>query len=118
MRMPLERAREIGWQDQMYDLLRKRGVTIFAYVPDAGHKIAIERAIADADLTAVPLTSDAILTMRGDFGEANPWPYAIAETATPTKARTCSDAHCSADAETGIRKILRALSPAPHHYTR
>jgi sulfopyruvate decarboxylase alpha subunit len=126
--MPLNESLESGWQDQMYDLLRKGGVTIFSYVPDAGHKTAIERAIADADVTAVPLTSEqegvalgagahlggakavllmqssgagncinmlsliengrfpflAIVTMRGDFGEANPWQYAMGQAVQPT----------------------------------
>ena len=30
-----------GWQDELYDLLRRHNVTQFAYVPDAGHRILI-----------------------------------------------------------------------------
>ncbi len=32
-----------GWQHEVYDLLRKHDVTQFGYVPDAGHKILINR---------------------------------------------------------------------------
>jgi sulfopyruvate decarboxylase TPP-binding subunit len=126
--MKLEASPESRWQDDLYGLLRKGGVSIFSYVPDAGHKIAIERALADPDVIAVPLTSEqegvalaagahlggaksvllmqssgagncinmlsliengrfpflAIVTMRGDFGEANPWQYAMGQAVQPT----------------------------------
>src|SRR3954447_7026658 len=116
-------ASQSRWQDQLYELLRKGGVTVFSYVPDAGHKIAIERALADPDAIAVPLTTEqegvalaagahlggaksvllmqssgtgncinmlslianglfpflTIVTMRGDFGEANPWQFAMGQ---------------------------------------
>ena len=108
---------ESDWPDRLYDSLRAAGVTIFAYVPDAGHKVLIERSLADPDAVAVPLTTEeegvallagadlggglgvllmqssgvgncinflsliaggrfpflAIVSMRGEFGEANPW---------------------------------------------
>ena len=35
------------WQDALYDLLRRHHVTQFAYVPDAGHRILIDRSLAD-----------------------------------------------------------------------
>ncbi len=107
----------VRWQDQLYDLLRDSGVTIFSYVPDAGHKILIERSLADDKAFSVPLTTEqegvalaagahlggakavllvqssgvgncinmlslirnglfpflTIVSMRGDFGEQNPW---------------------------------------------
>jgi len=47
-----------GWQDQLYDLLRKNDITQFAYVPDAGHRVLIDRALADADALAIPLASE------------------------------------------------------------
>ncbi len=47
-----------GWQHALYDCLRAADVETFAYVPDAGHKILIERALADADAAAVPLTTE------------------------------------------------------------
>ena len=46
------------WQDQLYDELRRSGVTQFAYVPDAGHSILIDRSLADPDVHAVSLTSE------------------------------------------------------------
>ncbi len=106
-----------AWQDQLYDHLRANDVSIFAYVPDAGHKILINRSLADPNAHSIRLTTEeegvamaagahlgggrAILmmqssgvgncvnmftllengkfpfityvTMRGDFGEQNPW---------------------------------------------
>jgi hypothetical protein len=47
------------WQDQAHDLLRERNVTQIAYVPDAGHKILIDRALADPGVQAVALTTEA-----------------------------------------------------------
>ncbi|WP_428484392.1 phosphonopyruvate decarboxylase [Rhodopila sp.] len=46
------------WPDALYDLLRQNGVTQFAYVPDAGHKVLIDRSLADADVHSVPLTTE------------------------------------------------------------
>jgi sulfopyruvate decarboxylase alpha subunit len=107
------------WQDLVYDLLRQANVTQFAYVPDLGHKILIERALADPHVHAVALTTEeegvallagadlggargvllmqssgvgncvnmlslmvggrfpflTLVSMRGDFGEGNPWQY-------------------------------------------
>lgn len=40
------------WQDHVYDLLRRNNVTQFAYVPDAGHRILIDRSLAI--LTFIP----------------------------------------------------------------
>ncbi len=62
-----------AWQDQLYDTLRAAGVTIFAYVPDAGHKVLIDRALADPDATAVPLTTEeegVALVAGADLGGA------------------------------------------------
>src|SRR5438552_9268575 len=116
------------WQNQLYDLLRKNGVSIFAYVPDGGHKILIERSESDPAVTAVALTTEqegvalaagahlgdarsvllmqssgtgncinmlsliqhgrfpflAFVTMRGDFGEGNPWQFAMGRAVQPT----------------------------------
>ena len=46
------------WQDQVYDLLRQHNVTQFAYVPDAGHSILIDRSLADPDVHSVALTTE------------------------------------------------------------
>jgi sulfopyruvate decarboxylase alpha subunit len=111
------------WQDEVYDLLRQHNVTQFAYVPDLGHKILIERALADPGVHAVALTTEeegvallagadlggargvllmqssgvgncinmlsltvggrfpllALVSMRGDFGEGNPWQYPMGQ---------------------------------------
>jgi sulfopyruvate decarboxylase alpha subunit len=113
----------VRWQDQVYDLLRQHNVTQIAYVPDAGHKRLIERALADPGVQAVPLTTEeegvamlagadlggargvllmqssgvgncinmlslmaggrfpflALVSMRGDFGEGNPWQYPMGQ---------------------------------------
>lgn len=46
------------WPDALYDLLRAGGVTLFAYVPDAGHKVLIERSLADPAVKSIPLTTE------------------------------------------------------------
>jgi sulfopyruvate decarboxylase alpha subunit len=105
------------WPDELYRLLRKHGVTQFAYVPDAGHKTLINRSLADPDVNSIALTTEeegvamlagadlggargvlmmqssgagncinflsmikagrfpflTLISMRGDFGEENPW---------------------------------------------
>jgi len=45
---PAEEEAPPKWQDQLYDALRRHNVTQFAYVPDAGHRVAIDRSLADA----------------------------------------------------------------------
>src|ERR1700731_2290495 len=112
-----------NWQDDVFDLLRRHNVTQFAYVPDAGHKILINRALADPGVHAVALTTEeegvallagadlggergvllmqssgvgncinmlslvsggrfpflTLVSMRGDFGEANAWQYPMGQ---------------------------------------
>ena len=46
------------WQDELYDLLRTNDVTQFAYVPDAGHRILIDRSLADPDARSIALTTE------------------------------------------------------------
>src|ERR1700710_1979820 len=61
------------WQDDLYDLLRRHNVTQFAYVPDAGHRILIDRSLADPDALSVPLTTEeeGVALMAGaDLGRA------------------------------------------------
>jgi hypothetical protein len=45
-------------QDDLYDLLRRHDVTQFAYVPDAGHRVLMARALADPRVRAVALTTE------------------------------------------------------------
>jgi sulfopyruvate decarboxylase alpha subunit len=115
------------WQDEVYDLLRHHHVTQFAYVPDAGHRILIDRSLADPQAHSVALTTEeegvallagadlggagavllmqssgagncvnmlslikgghfpflALVSMRGDFGEGNPWQYPMGQAVEP-----------------------------------
>ena len=119
---------EKNWQNGLYKTLRNADITIFSYVPDAGHKILINEAIRDKDVIAISLSSEqegigiaagsylggkksvllmqssgvgncinqlslikhgqfpflTIVTMRGQFGEGNPWQYAMGEAVVPT----------------------------------
>jgi sulfopyruvate decarboxylase alpha subunit len=125
-------AREISasWQDDLYEALRRHGVTQFSYVPDAGHRVCIDRSIDDKDVHSVALTTEeegvalacgahlgekravllmqssglgncvnflslvkggrfpflTILSMRGDFGEGNPWQMAMGQATRPILA--------------------------------
>ena len=116
-----------GWQNELYDLLRRHAVTQFAYVPDAGHQILIDRSLNDPDVLSVPLTTEeegvalvagadlggaravllmqssgvgncinmlslikggrfpflTLVSMRGDFGEGNPWQYPMGQATQP-----------------------------------
>src|SRR5216683_6215766 len=116
-----------GWQHELYDLLRRHGVSQFAYVPDAGHSILIDRSLADPEVHSVALTTEeegvaliagadlggaravllmqssgtgncvnmlslikgghfpflALVSMRGDFGEGNPWQYPMGQAVEP-----------------------------------
>lgn len=47
-----------AWAHGMYDQLRAAGVTQFAYVPDAGHRVLIDRSLADPDVHSIPLTTE------------------------------------------------------------
>ena len=47
-----------GWQDELYDALRRHGVTQFSYVPDAGHRACIDRSLEDPDVHSVALTTE------------------------------------------------------------
>jgi sulfopyruvate decarboxylase alpha subunit len=115
------------WQDRLYDLLRRHGVTQFAYVPDAGHRVLIDRSLADPEVRSVALTTEeegvalvagadlgggravlllqssgvgncinmlslikggrfpflALVSMRGDFGEGNPWQFPMGQAVEP-----------------------------------
>jgi sulfopyruvate decarboxylase TPP-binding subunit len=116
-----------AWQDDLYDLLRRHDITQFAYVPDAGHSILIDRSLTDTGVHSIALTTEeegvaliagadlgggravllmqssgvgncinmlslmkgarfpflTLVTMRGDFGEGNPWQFAMGQATTP-----------------------------------
>jgi sulfopyruvate decarboxylase TPP-binding subunit len=117
----------VRWQDELYDLLRRNNVTQFAYVPDAGHRILIDRSLADPQVHSVALTTEeegvallasadlggargvllmqssgagncinmlslmkggrfpflTLVSMRGDFGEGNPWQSPMGQAVEP-----------------------------------
>src|SRR5258708_3502711 len=61
------------WQDELYDLLRRHDITQFCYVPDAGHRILIDRSLADPDAHSVALTTEeegVALLAGADLGGA------------------------------------------------
>src|SRR5438445_12399698 len=61
------------WQDDLYELLRRHNVTQFAYVPDAGHRILIDRSLADPGAQSVALTTEeegVALLAGADLGGA------------------------------------------------
>ncbi|MCG8691597.1 MAG: hypothetical protein MI806_10350, partial [Minwuiales bacterium] len=48
----------VSWPDDIFDALTAADVRQVAYVPDAGHSRLIERCLADAAKTCVPLTTE------------------------------------------------------------
>ena len=61
------------WQDEVFELLRRGGVTQFSYVPDAGHTILIDRSLADPDVHSIALTTEeegVALIAGADLGGA------------------------------------------------
>lgn len=115
------------WGAELYDTLVDGGVSIFAYVPDGGHKVMIEKSLEDDRVQSIPLTTEeegvaltagadlggkkavllmqssgtgncinmlslqangrfpflAIITMRGTFGEQNPWQVPMGKAVRP-----------------------------------
>ena len=116
-----------NWADNLYDKLRSMDISLFTYVPDAGHSAMINRALADPDVTSVPLATEeegvsllagahlggsrgvlllqssgvgncinmlsltnigrfplvSIVSMRGDYGEQNPWQFPMGQGTQP-----------------------------------
>ena len=51
--------KKITWQDKLYQTLKKDlGVTQFAYVPDAGHKVIIDNSISVKDVHSIALSTE------------------------------------------------------------
>jgi len=64
---------KVGWQHDLYDLLRRAGITQFSYVPDAGHSILIDRSLADPKVRSIALTTEeegVALAAGADLGGA------------------------------------------------
>lgn len=47
-----------AWAHELYDALKAANVTQFAYVPDAGHSVLIDRSLADEDVHSIALTTE------------------------------------------------------------
>jgi len=115
------------WSKQLFDRLREAGVTLFAYVPDAGNAALIDLVDAHNDTRSVLLTTEEegvaicagadlvgeravvcmqssgvgncpnflslvkggrfpmlmVVSMRGDYGEMNPWQYPMGQAVEP-----------------------------------
>lgn len=120
-------GKPMSWPDELYELLRRHEVTQFAYVPDAGHRVLIDRSLADPAVHSVALTTEeegvallagadlggrrgvllmqssgvgncinmlslvkggrfpflTLVSMRGDFGEGNPWQFPMGQAVQP-----------------------------------
>ena len=116
-----------AWPEAIYRVLREFDVTQYAYVPDAGHKVLIERSLEDPAVHSVALTTEEegvallagahlggargvllmqssgvgncinmlslarggqfpflmLVSMRGDFGEGNPWQIPMGQAVQP-----------------------------------
>lgn len=46
------------WPDELYEVLKRHGITQVAVVPDAGHTRLIRRCLADEAMTMVTLTTE------------------------------------------------------------
>ncbi len=46
------------WQEELFEVLKQGGISQVPFVPDAGHKHVIKRAIADPEMMAYPLTTE------------------------------------------------------------
>lgn len=116
-----------AWSKRIFDKLVEAGVSLFAYVPDAGNKALIDMADAHNATQTVLLTTEEegvalcagadlvgaravvcmqssgvgncpnflslisggrfpllmIVSMRGDYGEMNPWQYPMGQAVEP-----------------------------------
>ena len=124
----LNTTSEPAWPATIHRAFKQQGLRQVAYVPDAGHRRLIELCRADAELRAVPLTTEEegmgllagawlggergallmqssgvgncinaiasltrscqfplfmLVTMRGEWGEGNPWQIAMGRAVVP-----------------------------------
>ena len=142
-----------AWAHAMYDALRAQGVTQIAYVPDAGHRVMIDRSLADPEVHSIPLTTEeegvallagadlggargvllmqssgvgncinmlsltngarfpllTIVSMRGDFGEGNPWQFPMGK-ATQTVLEAMGVIVLRAEAPEDVLHTIQAAS--------
>ena len=115
------------WREDLYRVLKEFEVSQVSYVPDAGHRVLIDKSLADPDMHSVPLTTEeegiamlagahlggargvaamqssgigncvnmfslvknglfpmlVLVSMRGDFGEGNPWQMPMGQAVEP-----------------------------------
>ncbi len=115
------------WQEDLYRVLKEFRVSQVSYVPDAGHRVLIDKSLADPEMHSVPLTTEeegiamlagahlggargvaamqssgigncvnmfslvknglfpmlVLVSMRGDFGEGNPWQMPMGQAVEP-----------------------------------
>lgn len=115
------------WQEDLYRVLKEFEVSQVSYVPDAGHRVLIDKSLADHEMHSVPLTTEeegiamlagahlggargvaamqssgigncvnmfslvknglfpmlVLVSMRGDFGEGNPWQMPMGQAVEP-----------------------------------
>ena len=115
------------WQEDLYQVLKEFEVSQVSYVPDAGHRVLIDRSLADPEMHSVALTTEeegiamlggahlggargvaamqssgigncvnmfslvknglfpmlVLVSMRGDFGEGNPWQMPMGQAVEP-----------------------------------
>ena len=142
---------EPTWPDDVYAVLRQRGTEQFCYVPDSGHRRLIDRALADPEVRAIPLTCEeegvgvvagahlglsravllmqssgvgncinflsliqhcripflSLITMRGEFGEQNPWQFAMGRAVEPT-LHAMGVSTCRADSADDVLPAVEA----------
>ena len=117
----------VDWQEDLYRVLKEFDVSQVSYVPDAGHRVLIDKSLADPEMHSVPLTTEeegiamlagahlggargvaamqssgigncvnmfslvknglfpmlVLVSMRGDFGEGNPWQMPMGQAVEP-----------------------------------
>ena len=115
------------WQEDLYRVLKEFDVSQVNYVPDAGHRVLIDKSLEDPEMHSVPLTTEeegiamlagahlggargvaamqssgigncvnmfslvknglfpmlVLVSMRGDFGEGNPWQMPMGQAVEP-----------------------------------
>ena len=139
------------WPADIFDILKRYGVHIVGYVPDAGHTELIKRVHADNGMRAVLLSTEeegvsllagawlgnkrgvmlmqssgvgncinmlslakltrfpffTIVTMRGEFGEFNPWQVPMGST-TPDALRLMDLQVLRADHPDEVGEVVQA----------
>lgn len=51
-------AADQPWAHEVYDYLKSEGVRQISYVPDAGHRVLIDKSLEDPDMHSIALTTE------------------------------------------------------------